>query len=312
VLDPSGNTFAWTFNGFGMPLKKEVFTKGLRQGEPTSYVTTYSINATTGLVDAIVHPRGNRMDYTYDASLNLVEIRHKETNTASNSASDIVHTWGFGGAYNQQTQYTDPRGNTTIFTVDSAGNTTQVQHPTVTSPTTQQITESFTFDSQGRILTATDGTNRSVAFAYHQTGVQKGYLQSITRDPSGLALQTSFSYDQYGNITSITDPRSKTTQVTVDTEGFVTEVQAPSPLNYRRRIEYDLNRNVTKLEVENVDRNGVQDTATPWISTDFEYDILGRLTEKTVQLTASTTAVTAYEYECARPSLGREDGHDLT
>ena len=43
-------TTEWTFGAFEMPSRVEVYTKGLRQGEPASYVTTYAINGTTGLV----------------------------------------------------------------------------------------------------------------------------------------------------------------------------------------------------------------------------------------------------------------------
>ena len=297
VTDPSGTTFAWTFDPSGMPLKKEVFTRGLRQNEPASYVTTYAINATTKLVDHVVLPRGNRIDYTYDNSLNLIEVRRKEADVPGHGATDIVQTWAYAGAFNQATQYTDPQGNTTVYTVDGSGNTTQIAYPTVTSPANQTITETFTFDPQGRILTATDGTNRSVAFAYYTAGPQTGYLQTVTRDPAGLALTTTFGYDQYGNVTSIQDPRSNTVSVTVDAENFVTEVQAPSPLNYRRRVTYDANRSVASVEVENIDRQGNQDGTTPWITTTYAYDVLGRLVQRTVPLTAATDAVTTYEYD---------------
>ena len=81
------------------------------------------------------------------------------------------------------------------------------------------------------------------------------------------------------------------TTMTVDAENFVTEIQAPSPSSYRRRFTYDENRSVTKVEVENVDRKGVQDATTPWIDTRFEYDVLGRLTVKKVRSDTTTVAL---------------------
>ena len=98
----------------------------------------------------------------------------------------MVHAWTYG-VYGQQTQYTDPKGQVTTYTLDTSGNTTQVTHPTVTSPSSQPITESFTYDSAGRITSATDGASRQVTFAYYTSGSQKGYLQTVTRDPTGLA-----------------------------------------------------------------------------------------------------------------------------
>ena len=65
VVDRRRTTTEWTFGAFGMPIRVEVFTKGLRQGEPASYVTTYAMNGTTGLVTHVVYPGGNRTDYTY-------------------------------------------------------------------------------------------------------------------------------------------------------------------------------------------------------------------------------------------------------
>jgi YD repeat-containing protein len=271
----------------------EVYTRGLRQGEPASYVTTYNVDPTSRMITSVIYPRGNRTDYTYSAALNLTEVRHRETNTGVNQPSDIVHSWLYG-AFSQRSQYTDPLGNVTTYTLDGSGNTTQVNHPTVTSPASQAIVETYAFDARGRITSATDGASRSVGFTYYTTGPQTGYLQSIVRDPSpGLDLTTTFTYSQYGDVTSITDPRSSTTTITVDAEGYVEEIEAPSPLNYHRRFTYSPDRQVTLVEVENRDKDGNLDPNTPWIDTALQYDEIGRLTAKTVRLTANITATTS-------------------
>jgi len=296
VTDRSGNVTEWTFGTAAMPTKIEVFTRGLRAGEPTSYVFTQVVTS-AGLPQQRVYPRGNRDDYIYDANLNLTEIRHKLTNTSSPSSTDLVSAWEYLGAHSQVTKYTDPKGNITTYSVDTAGNTTQVTRPTVTSPATQTITEALVWDSRGRIVNATDGAGRLTTFTYYMAGVQTGYLRSIRRDPNGLNLTTTFSYDQFGNVTLITDPRSNATALTVDTEGYVTQLQAPSPFNYRTKLTYDADRNVIKTEVENIDRKGVVDPASPWIDATYAFDTTSRLDSKTVRLTAALTATTYYEYE---------------
>ncbi len=296
VVDRSGNTSKWTFDSLAVLTRLERFTKGLRVGEPASYATTYGVGA-NGMVNTVVHPAGNRTELTYDASLNLTALRLKETNTGTNGPTDIIWNYQYTGPYNQLSQTVDPLGNVTNMTIDGSGNRTLVSRPTVTSPATQSISESFTYDGQGRMLTATDGAGQAVALAYHTTGPQTGYLQSVTKDPLGLALTTTFAYDQYGNVTSVTDPKGNATTVTLDAESFVTEITAPAPLSYRRRVTYDANRNVTKLEVENIDRKGVQDPTTPWIPTTFAYDEIDRLTSTTVKLDASTDATTTYAYD---------------
>ncbi len=167
----------------------------------------------------------------------------------------------------------------------------------MTSPSTQTITETFSFDGRGRITNATDGAGRTVDFSYYTTGSHAGYLQSVTKDQAGLALTTTLDYSQYGDVVSVTDARGATTAISVDAEGYVTEVQAPSPLSYRRKLTYDADRRVTLVEVENVDRHGTQDPTTPWIDTSFTYDIVGRMLTRAVDLTASTTATTTWAYD---------------
>ena len=121
----------------------------------------------------------------------------------------------------------------------------------------------------------------------------------MIRDPSGLALTTSFAYDPFGNVTSVTDPGGHTTTITVDAENFVTQIQAPTPLNYKRKFTYDAGRNLTLLETENRDKNGTLDPTTPWIKASYTYNEMGWRLTATKDLTSSTSATTTYEYDGA-------------
>lgn len=63
VTDAKGQTFVNNQYGTsGRVIKREVFTKGLRVGEPTSYVTTYSY--TLGLRVTETFPKGNGVIYS--------------------------------------------------------------------------------------------------------------------------------------------------------------------------------------------------------------------------------------------------------
>ena len=298
IVDRSGSTEEITFDTIGLMSKREEFTKGLRAGEPASFITTYTATA-SGRVASVVRPNGNRVEMTYDGVGNVTQVRRKETNTPLPGANDLVTSFTYEPVHSQLVQAVDPKGNVTTYTVDAFGNTTQIQRPTITSPASQTITEIFTYDSRGRILSATDGEGRVTNFTYHTTGIQNGYLAAVIRDPSGLALTTGFQYDQYGNVITITDPRGNATSMSVDAENFVMEVTAPTPLNYRTRISYDANRNVSLVEVENIDKDGTVDSTTPWIPTSFSYNDVDWLVSKTVQLTASSTAVHGYSYQDA-------------
>jgi len=104
----------------------------------------------------------------------------------------IVWQYVHAGAFSQMTQMTDPRGNTTTMNVDGWGNTTQVMRPTITSPTTQAITENFTYDAQGRITGAVDGEGRITSFSYQCSASRLSYVSVRVLETAGvLALGPS-------------------------------------------------------------------------------------------------------------------------
>ena len=164
--------------------------------------------------------------------------------------------------------YTDPQGRTTSYTLDGYGNTTQVTHPTVTSPSNQSVVGDLHLRLAGQDAhgdaTVPIGV---VQFTYYTSGAQTGYLQSVIRDPAGLALTTTFSLRRVRKHHVGAGPPRRDDQITVDAENFVTEIQAPSPLSYRRKVTYDEDRRVTKVEVENRDKDGTLDASWPWIDT---------------------------------------------
>ena len=297
VLDRAGNTTKFTFDANAMVTRIERFTKGVRPNEPTSYVTEYTIGA-NGLPGHVVHPKGNRDDYLYDALYNITEIRRRETNTTVNQYTDVVRTYTYG-PFGAMTSATDPMGNTTTWTRDALGNATAVDRPTVTSPATQNSSVVAVYDSRGRLLSIGDGEGRLTAFEYYTSGTQNGYLKKTTVDPQGLALQTTLEYDPYGAISAVVDPRGNRSTVTIDGEGYVTGTTSPTPYSIQTRISYDANRNVTKVEVQNADRNGVVDATTPWIDVTATHDPLGRPLTTTRRLTPTTSATTAFVYDGA-------------
>lgn len=296
VIDLDGNTTEYTFNTAAEVISKKEFTKGLRVGEPASFDTSYSYNG-DGFVATVVHPRGNRSDFTYTA-FDLTEVRHRTANTSTNAASDIVHSYTYG-AFHQRTGYTDPRGNFTAMVLDSVGNTIQVDHPTITTPTSQTIQDLYGYDSLGRLTSAIDGEGREITFEYYTSGPMDGWLKKMVRDPAGLALTTTFSYTSCGNVGTVTDPNGNVTTFTIDGEGYVTEITAPAPLGYKIRFTYDANRNVIMSETQNVDRTGAVDSTTPWIETVMTYDANGRLTSRRTRISPTVTATTSYEYSGA-------------
>jgi len=242
-----------------------------------------------------VLPRGNRIDFTWDTSANLTARRHRTTDTATNDPGDIAHQWAYTS--NFMTSYTDPRGNQWTFGRDAAGNLTSVTNPTVTNPATQAGSKSYTYNTKGQRTSFTDEESNLTNYHYFASGTSSDLLKKIEVDPSGLDLETQLTYDSAGNVATRTDPRNNAWTYTWDNLRRLTQDEAPSPLGYDRKYEYDGNGNLTKKEVENVDKDGTQVTANPWITTTYTYTNTDDLATLVEEVDASTTRTTSFDYD---------------
>ena len=288
VTDPEGNSRRYHHSG------QDITKTDMWINSVAKYATTYTYNGAD--VVTVVLPRGNRIDYTYDASSNITEKRRKLTNTSSNSASDIVESWAYNTS-NFKTSYTDGEGEETTYTVDSGGNVTKITYPTVTSPVTQTAaTKEFQFNSYGQLTQVTDEEGKVTKRTYFATGTSVGLLEKIEVDPTGLDLETTYAYDSAGNVTSRTDPNGGAWTYTYDNLRRMTKQTAPSPLSYETKWNYDGNGNVTKKEVENIDEDGDAYTGNPWITTTYTYCDCDCVLTVVEEIDASTTRTTTFAY----------------
>ena len=89
----------------------------------SKYATEYRYSGSN--VVAIVYPRGNRVDLTYDSDDNVTERRRKTTDTDTDSdTNDIVESWTYTN--DLVMSHTDPLGNVTSYVRDTAGNVTEI------------------------------------------------------------------------------------------------------------------------------------------------------------------------------------------
>ena len=135
--------------------------------------TKWVVDPNTGMVVTESHDAsggtyaGGRTEFTYDSSLNLTQVRRKQTDTPNNTSTDLVTTYQYvPQLFNQLTSITDPMGNVTAMAIDPQGNTTSITRPTVTQPTSQSATETATYDVKGRITSSTDAEGRLTTFSY--------------------------------------------------------------------------------------------------------------------------------------------------
>ncbi|MEM7165313.1 MAG: DUF6531 domain-containing protein [Planctomycetota bacterium] len=167
------------------------------------------------------------------------------------------------------------------------GNVVQLAYPNVQTPGPnlgQSITETFTFNDAGQLLTETNGAAQSIAHSYftsngtpHDPSDKEGYLQSTTLDPGGLNLTTLFDCDERGNRTSITDPKGQTeTHQFNQLDQKVLTISRPwtsAGTGHGVRFFFDGNDNLVGEEIDNLDFNGIP-YLNPVIETNRDYSIL--------------------------------------
>ncbi len=125
---------------------------------------------------------------------------------------------------NRTATSTDPLGNVTSYTYDTTtGLPTEVLYPSILvgdpdytgQPQTNFAYSTYTGSDGATIHLVTQKTeaiewdqNRVTNYTYNTSN--KFTLSTATVDPSGLALRTCFKFDAFGNLISVSDPRTTT------------------------------------------------------------------------------------------------------
>jgi RHS repeat-associated protein len=210
-------------------------------------------------------------------------------------------TWeyGYDGDFNR-TSVKDPRLNTTTMTYDSRGNLL-----TRTPPSPFTFDEQYTYDAQNNVLTAQNGRGYTTSYGYDSAG----NLTSITRPGS---IVTTIGRDAgTGLITSITDPRQKTTDFEYDADGNLNAIE--TPLGKRTTMTYDASGrmssrvdprgNVTGADPDDYRTSFAYDDGDNLLTvtdplgdvTELAYDDAGNLST----LTDANLHTTEYQYDAA-------------
>lgn len=206
------------------------------------------------------------------------------------------------------TQTVDPRGSRWLATYDAMGLQTSTQTPlgastqttydSYGSPLTQTdlmgVTTTMTYDSGGNLLTKSTPVDAgTVDWSYDYDDAQHpGDVTEVT-DPLGKA--TELAYDRYGNQTSVTDPTGAESTSTYDVLGRVQTTVSPrgnesgsDPADYTTSFAYDAAGDLLSQrdpdgneQRSTFDRAGNQATSTDAAGkqTRFAYDDADRLVE---------------------------------
>ncbi len=222
----------------------------------------YDLDANTQIVR---DRRGNPTIYEYDSRGNVTKQTEFPTVNGSVQAVETIRTYD---ADSQMISEILPNGMETTFTYSTKGYLLS----RVIDAGGLQISEEFTYDSSGRVLTNTDARGNTTNNFYDA----QGRLISMTDRDGKL---TSYEYDSNGNRTRITDPTGEYTVFEYDAFGNRdSEERFDTNDNslQRKEFTYDNNGNVLSESII-VERNNVP-TA---ITTLFEYNKNGFLIGET-------------------------------
>jgi RHS repeat-associated protein len=257
----------------------------------------YSSN---GNLTSLTTPDGATTAYRYDSQGNIIGVT---------DALDGRLALTYTPIFNKLQNLTDQRGNTTKYGYDTAGNLTGIIYADGTI-------ESFSYNSQGKVLQSTDRKGSKIDYTYDTQGrlltatSADGSAPSYTYDSSGNVKTAtnasgtiSLDYDAANRLTKITYPNGKSLTYAynaggqrismVDQSGFTTNYSYTAAGQLARTTDalgnpiatytYDLAGNLTK----EVNGNGTYKT--------YEYDRAGNLTHL-INYAANNTINSRFDY----------------
>jgi YD repeat-containing protein len=257
-------TFTYTYSSFGDFVTSDGPRTDVSDVTTFGYDASHWLNSITnalGQVYAItsfdasgrpltvVDPNGSTTNLTYDSRGRLLTRTTNGHTTAFTTdavgnvttvtnPNGLILTYGYDTA-NRLTSITDNQGNQILYTLDSAGNTTNIE---IRDPgNVLAYTQSQTFDELSRLLSQVGGANQVNSFSYDKNSnlvsATDGNDNTTTNAFDGLnrlMSQTdpfSFSdeivYDSLDQATSITDKNGNSTNYTWDKLGNLSQIQSP-------------------------------------------------------------------------------------
>jgi RHS repeat-associated protein len=250
-------------------------------GSQYAAITTYSYDANGNKI-AMVDPLGNAPGatashhttvYAYDRLNRLVSVTEPDP---GDSSGHPVTRYGYD-ANGNLTSVTNALNQTTSYLYDNLNRKIQMNAPDpdgiggVGVPVT-----TYGYDLNGNMTSMVDplGNAAGATASHHTTLYAYDNLNRRFRvtlpDPDGTggdaAPVTSYTFDNNGNVLTITDPIGNVTTYTYDS--FNRVLTDTNDTGHARTYEYDLNGNM----IEAVDRNGRVRT--------FTYDNLNRMTRE--------------------------------
>ena len=307
ATDPDGHAQAATYN----PQTNNALTQTSAAGGQSTY--TYGSNTNESLTEGD-SPGGAKGTATYT---NTGQAQY-EANSATNSAGNqLSYTYNGAGNPLSSAQGTGPTAQVAYNTLGqptssaSPGAAVGVQTTYAYDPTTHNLTgttpvsgtglgaRAFTYDSFGRLATATDGRGNTITYTYDNAdritnvAYSDGYTHSVayTYDANGLLTQridgagtTTYTYDDLGRMLTTTNTAGGGTEsYRYDLSGaLISKTDTSGVTSYT----YTAGHRVTAMHYP---QGGISE------DTQFGYDSAGRRSDVWLQANAAHTVWAAHE-----------------
>ncbi|WP_234533394.1 LamG-like jellyroll fold domain-containing protein [Streptomyces shenzhenensis] len=249
--------------------------------DTTSITTTFGYDA-AGNRTRFTDGRGNSWRYTY-TPWGQQEKVIEPTTAQYTSATDSTTTYAYDGD-GQLTNVTLPGGVTTSLSYDSVG---QLKSMSGSGADAATATRSFSYDADGRVLSADTAEAGTTGAADHQTATHDAFSYDDRGDllsTSGSAGSSSFTYNDDSQMLSRTDAAG-TTSYGYDTAGRLSSLN-DAATGTQLTYSYD-NLN----ELSSIKYGSTGQTRS------FGYNSAHELTSDTLVQGASTLASFAYDYD---------------
>lgn len=253
------------------------------------YLTTYEYDDLRQMT-RVTYPAGNLVQYGHDAFGNVIETRQKPVpGSAEDGRYDLVTSYTYDtDHFNLLQSVTDAEGRIVFFTYDyegdygtTVGNLMKITYPPIEVDGVQASPEvEFEYDEFGRTTKMISTDQIETVFEYYEDSLpgQQGRLKSVTVDPTGENIRVDYTYDAYGNVSSVTDPIGRKVQMYYnELEQLIQTVSAPeTPIQVLTQFSYNENKKISQSRSQYGDSLDLSDPDT-YQAVDFKYNLLDKL-----------------------------------
>ncbi len=260
--DPLGNVVSYEYDIYGRCTKVT---------DPNDNITTYTYDGNGNCISA-TNAAGTTTVFTYDAVNRLIET------TIETSEGEYTTRYSYDHA-DRVTAVTDAMGNTMKAVYDSQGNLTAL------TDAKGNVVETNQYDERGLLTETTDALGNTTAYSYDTMGNITSIIECLNTEAE---TKMSYGYDADGKLLSVTNAVG-TVNVTYDNRGNL--ITMTDSMEGTTAYSYDSMNRVTEI----VNAIGAKETYT--------YNARGLLETETDNAGEKTT----YQYDAASRIILQKD-----